>query len=929
MLGLIDTRIKQYDKKTNQYINRNNNNNSVAQRKLDRKNKRYNKQQAYSNKQKYCNNHNDNSNQKIQHNNKRAKTSHNVINNNNNSKNDPNTQFMQMLRDDNLITDTDGYNNDEKTIIDLENKLNIKTKTSKNKLRKEFIDDGLDELLNLCDEYQDKGLLKHTQFNMKHNDSSDEQSINENDDENNNNSDNDDMIEYSDNDEQLDSDDNDAHDNNIESDSDNNSNSNDDIDAEEAALLKRLAEIRKAKKQRKTYDNNQIVQDNISDNEIEYESDDSVDSNSSEISDEQHSDNNNVDSNDSEQDDNNDNEHDEHTTTTSKQSYDDLYGFNTPTPQSLLDFKGLTSDNNSNISTQQQSSSITSSKYIPPHARKQPQNNNNTDSNDDYIISQINIILNKLSDSNLSYIIQSLYKLCTKYSKYKIYNILCQTIHIMIDNKTQLQISQCIYNAAVCTAIHILNDITAGSLFVETSITKLNILLQQDYNNIVNNNDNNDNNDDIVDTESIITNKQSSNLVLLLSYYYNFSLINASLIFEIIQHIIDNSINRYNKITEYSIELLVVILQHTGLLLRQNNAIQLKQIIIYITNAVQKYSNTNNDNNSRIQYMINIINSIKNNKKHLYENNKESIEYCKTQIMNIIKQLDKSIKTIDYTIDISLNDYLNVKTNGRWWLTGGTYKGQQYNNSHHNNSNNNSSDTVSNNKEIDPIDQIARNLNLNTKTKKSILSIIVNANNINECIAQLDNILKVYRTDVIQVIMICFLNETIYNNYYEALLLQLYELDNGVIKILDSFLCELLQQLDQQYNDAQIVNLSQLLGKLISDDVLSIRFISTLSLIQPTEQIVLLMYNLLTQICQQVTDTLILQYIFNVFNLKHKYKGFKLHLINFIKKYCIKTNKQYRPQFKHIIETLQHDTIDYVKHKKKNVDDYDEFDLLV
>ena len=846
MNGLIDTRTTTY--KNGQYVPRNKN--QQRGRTFDRKNKRK-KNLLKTNQSQYSSTQSDN-----QH--KRHKSIHNNNKNNkNNNINSANKKFFELLEQDNLIGDKKGISVDELEILSLESKLGIKSSDNQKhikksqKLARELVDDGLGELLDLCDEYEDKGLLKATAFRMKQYKNALNPDDGNDDGSSDSDSDNDIIQPEEDQDYEL------------HSDSDNDNNTDDGND-EERALLARLAEIRRNKQNKL----NQLTNTNDNDSRSELdEIDDEPDYQNS-------ADNNDID-NDVASDD---------AKPYIKPSYDELYGFNAPTPQSLLEFKGLADNINSGAGA----NNSVANRYVPPHLRAQQSNTAN-----DQLIHSIHGLLNKLGDSNIESILLDIHKLYTQHSRHGVNTILCNTILHNLNNSTQLLTPLCVLYSAIITELHMVHGVTTGSLFIENIVLKFIELTKQSSSN----------------THDELSDKSVSNILLLISYMFNFTLVNAVFITDIINYILSS-----NQSIESTVEYILVILQHCGYQLRRTNAVQLKHIVL----SIQSYiTQSGTDSNTRVQYMVELINNIKNNKRSA-DTYLDTIEHIKTLITNLARK-QKSSTITNYSVEITLNDYLNIQSVGRWWLTGASYNEQQHNDNNHNN--NKSTATSAH-------DILAHKLQLTSSNKKLLFTVLTESVDLDDCYNKLIT-LKTNHTDIVTLIFRCFANELVYNKFYELLLIRLMNYNTVYLKLVYSYLVEYCHQLHTNNNMTQITNTVQLCSHLLIQTKLQISFINNVDFIQLNDSAVLLLYQLLNELCQ-LCDHKQLKYIFNLYNLKHEYNSIKLGLIRFIRKYCFAqiTDDSIIQQLRYIEHILKQDTVERSKTRKQKQSS-DEYDILV
>jgi len=111
-------------------------------------------------------------------------------------------------------------------------------------------------------------------------------------------------------------------------------------------------------------------------------------------------------------------------------------------------------------------------------------------------------------------------------------------------------------------------------------------------------------------------NKEASNLLLIVCYLYNYGAVHGTLMYDLVRDFIAN-------FTEMDVEALLIVLSHCGRLLWSDDPGVLREIVLLVKDHAQKASDNNDGqdkvavataDSSRIQYMVDTIMELKNNK---------------------------------------------------------------------------------------------------------------------------------------------------------------------------------------------------------------------------------------------------------------------------------------------------------------------------
>ncbi|CAI8508122.1 unnamed protein product [Hanseniaspora opuntiae] len=246
---------------------------------------------------------------------------------------------------------------------------------------------------------------------------------------------------------------------------------------------------------------------------------------------------------------------------------------------------------------------------------------------DEKLEKDVKSLYNKLSETNINNIISSLLDLFNTYSRQVCMNAIIKRILADCNTSDKLLDQYLMNYIGTVYAIWKFKGVDFGASFIQKLVEKIISFL-----------DTTAQDEDSVD-------KNGSNLVTLLAYCFNFGIITNKLIY--------NLLDLFAEVSNETSEL--------------NNV---------INKLLVNLEETDNEDDSRLQFLVDTLKDLRMNKidKNLT---------AKTNHSNMKKSITKSLKIDTKTlgknssqaIQVSLDDILNIDTKGKWWLIGGSYRG--------------------------------------------------------------------------------------------------------------------------------------------------------------------------------------------------------------------------------------------------------------
>ncbi|CCF56077.1 hypothetical protein KAFR_0A06420 [Kazachstania africana CBS 2517] len=264
------------------------------------------------------------------------------------------------------------------------------------------------------------------------------------------------------------------------------------------------------------------------------------------------------------------------------------------------------------------------------------------------ITKKVKSMLNKLSDSNILVIINSISELYDLYPRhYVTESFTRQTLEIVGQN-TKLLDGFLMNYAGVAFALYKLKGIQMGASFIQEVVENFLDYFSKEMEDLLN----------IEEGAVTVISKRCSNIITFLGYTYNFGFISCKLLYDLIREFVASA-------NELTVELLLRIVSVSGQLIRGDDPSALKEILSDLLANVKSIKAPS----SRLQFLLNTMTDLKNNrlKPSLLATDYHPL---KKVLMGIFKS-----SALTEPLQVSLDDIRNVDTKGKWWLVGSSWKG--------------------------------------------------------------------------------------------------------------------------------------------------------------------------------------------------------------------------------------------------------------
>jgi nucleolar MIF4G domain-containing protein 1 len=492
------------------------------------------------------------------------------------------------------------------------------------------------------------------------------------------------------------------------------------------------------------------------------------------------------------------------------------------------------------------------SKYVPPHLRNRSSHQDDDDTNNAtttiagaaaaepevmiQIQRQINNALNRLSDQTLESVSKSIASVYSTFAFRDVNDCLWKNIQISCIPSHMIMSGLIPLYIGAMAGVHWLagDGSQIGGCLVEWSITNLFDLLIK-----IRKACDEDETNEVDDLDHDVINKEASNLILIVCYLYNYGVIHCTLIYDLVRDFIRNFM-------EIDVEGLLIILSHCGQQLRSDDPTALREIVLMVKDRAKSVEDSSDDitniaDSSRIQYMVDSITELKNNKPRKQDAViREKANALKKIVVRIKNSTSQSLvgQKSGSCLRVTLQDVLDAESKGRWWMVGASWTGNQdrdllwgtedgpdqKNNEHSvttetRKSNSSSSKNGSHDNE-DSLLALASSQRMNTDTRRSIFCVVMGSTDCDDAFEKLvrGGMLKPkVERDVIRVLIHCCGEEKAYNPFYAYLATRCCEYQAKSRFTLMLTFWDAFKQFDT-FSARKVANLAKLLAHFVSAD---------------------------------------------------------------------------------------------------------------
>uniref|UniRef100_A0A803MW99 MI domain-containing protein n=1 Tax=Chenopodium quinoa TaxID=63459 RepID=A0A803MW99_CHEQI len=379
------------------------------------------------------------------------------------------------------------------------------------------------------------------------------------------------------------------------------------------------------------------------------------------------------------------------------------------------------------------------------------------------------------------------------------------------------------------------------------------------------------------------------NLSLLLSYLCIFGVCSSDLIYDFL-------IKLSKQLAEIDVSIMLTILQCCGMKLRGDDPTSMKDFISSVQSRVNELKATSEDvemvtYSKRMEFMLETICDIKNNKKRVKEDSSPHTR---------IKKWLQKLRVDDITLrGVKWSKLLDPKKKGQWWFSGDL-----------------SSQTEDVRKVAGKVDKevneaqkmlnLAAKQRMNTDTRRAIFLVIMSGEDYIDAFEQLLSLNLQGKQDreIMRVLVECCLQEKSFNKYYTALASKLCSHDKNHKFTLQYCLWDHLKELESMPL-MRSMHLAKFEAEMFASFTLSLAVLKVVDLIDATQLTAkrIMHFRMLFEALFEYRDNVVWN-VFTRVTITPELEELRNGLELFIREYVVSTNKTAAKKFKLIKKAL-------------------------
>ncbi|XP_009616414.1 uncharacterized protein [Nicotiana tomentosiformis] len=373
------------------------------------------------------------------------------------------------------------------------------------------------------------------------------------------------------------------------------------------------------------------------------------------------------------------------------------------------------------------------------------------------------------------------------------------------------------------------------------------------------------------------------NLTLLLSYLYTFGVCSSDLIYDFL-------VTLSKRLTEVDVSTILTVLQACGMKLRGDDPVGMKNFIVSVQNRVNELKTSSGEGQSntigkRMEFMLEMICDIKNNKKRTKEDT--------LQLTRIKKWLQK-LRIDDILIrGLKWSKLLDPDKRGQWWIAGNI------------DSTTTDIQDVASTIDLEVTEaqkmlQLAAAQRMNTDARRAIFCVIMSGED------YIDAFEKLLRLDlsgkqdreIMRVLVECCLQEKAFNKYYCALASKLCSHGKNHKFTLQYCLWDHFKELDSMQL-IRSMHLSKFVAEMVASFSLSLAILKVIDLSDSSQLTPkrIMHFRMLFETILEFPEKLVWN-IFTRIAVMPEYESLRDGIVLFIRKYVADDQKSLADKFK-------------------------------
>ncbi|KAJ2492106.1 suppressor of glycerol defect [Coemansia sp. RSA 2050] len=400
------------------------------------------------------------------------------------------------------------------------------------------------------------------------------------------------------------------------------------------------------------------------------------------------------------------------------------------------------------------------SKYVPPSLRRKlAEEAGQEDERVVAIRKALQGQLNRLSEANIDGIITQIEAQYAKYPRHHVNDVLTDLILQAIRSRIHMLDTFLYVNAALVGAVHRAVGLEPVAFLVQRLMEEFETFFKR---GALDAHGSGKAQQPAGEVEALTPGKECQNLCVFLAELYNFQVISCQLVYDVIRMCIED-------INEFTAELLLKIIRISGVQLRKDDPLALKEIVQQVNETVGKAGAKKLS--VRCQFMVESLTNLKDNRmRNTMSASADSVAKLKKFLGNMDKR--RSVASVE-PINIGLQDIREVDTKGKWWLVGASWVGNQYDPENEGSSAGAQEamrrmQEETGNSEMERLLKLAREQHMNTDVRRSIFITLLSSDDYADAFERLLklDLKKTQVREAVRVLLHCCGQESAYNPYY-------------------------------------------------------------------------------------------------------------------------------------------------------------------
>ncbi|XP_055063037.2 nucleolar MIF4G domain-containing protein 1 [Misgurnus anguillicaudatus] len=379
-------------------------------------------------------------------------------------------------------------------------------------------------------------------------------------------------------------------------------------------------------------------------------------------------------------------------------------------------------------------SHATAGKYVPPHLREAVDSKRRAEL--EKLKRSVKGLINRLSQPNMASISSQLEELYMSTSRKDMNDTLTDILLAACVTPALMPERLLMEHVLLVSVLHHTVGLEVGANFLETVVRQFDKIYSQEN----------------------VTDKECDNLVCMIAHLYNFQVVHAVLVFDILKKLV-------TRFSSKDIELVLLVLKNVGFVLRKDDPLALKELI---SEAQRKASAEGErfQDQTRIRFMLETMLALKNNDmRKIPGYDPEPVEKLKKLQRTLIHN---SAGSSDMKLRVSLDNLLEAERVGRWWIVGSSWSGAPMIDDHGNKT---TTQPTEGKQYSAKILELARKQRMNTDIRRNIFCVLMSSEDYLDAFEKLLRLgLKDQQErEIVHVLMDCCLQEKTFNRFYAVL----------------------------------------------------------------------------------------------------------------------------------------------------------------